>query len=70
MRIHYLMILAILLTSCFKNSKVTESQATGQLITEIANDSPMTYAIDDSVIIENKVMHSFSQKDYKDEFYI
>jgi hypothetical protein len=70
MRIKYLMILAILLTSCFKNLKVTDSLTTGQSITEIVNDSSMTYAINDSVIIENKVMHSFSQMDNKDEFYI
>ena len=67
MRIYFLMILSILLTSCFKNSKVTESSE--PINTEIENRK-QTYTKKDSVLIENKVMHSFSQMDKNDEFYI
>ena len=72
MRTQFLMFLVILLTSCFKNSKVTELQklTTGQVNTEIENKSKKTDAIEDSVLIENKVMHAFSKIDNKDEFYI
>ena len=67
MRIYFLMILSILLNSCFKNSKVTETSE--PINTEIENRK-QTNTIEDSVLIENKVKHSFSQIDKNDEFYI
>jgi len=71
MKIHLVMILAIVLTSCLKNSKLAENQKlAGQGNTEIIDQSLSNGTFKDSVLIENTVMHAFSQFDNKDEFYI
>lgn len=71
MKMQLVMILAIVLTSCFKNSKVAENQKSlGQDNTEIVDQNLSNGKLKDSVLIENKVMHAFSQIDNKDEFYI
>jgi len=67
----FLMILSIVLSLCLY-SKATESQVLTlePVNAEIENINKSTDAIKDSALIENRVMHSFSQMDKKDEFYI
>jgi len=65
------MILAITLTSCFKNSKNSENKKNEEHSNvEIIDQNLQNGTFKDSVLIENKVMHAFSQIDNKDEFYI
>ncbi|NCA77917.1 MAG: hypothetical protein EOM90_16435 [Alphaproteobacteria bacterium] len=66
-----LMILSILLILCLY-WEATEAQVLTPvpIITEIENINKSTATIEDSVLIENRVMHSFSQMDKQDQFYI
>lgn len=71
MKVYLVVILVIVVTSCFKNSNVTENQKlTEQSNTAIIDQNQSNGTLNDSVLIENRVMHAFSQVDNKDEFYI
>lgn len=71
MKKYIVVILSIALTSCSKNLNNDVYQyKSGICKTEIINQSLSKGTLNDSVLIENKVIHEFSQVENKDEFYI
>jgi hypothetical protein len=63
--------LVIVLTFCFKNSNGGENDIQlREIKTDLIEKTVFIKTNIDSVLIENKVLHPFSQIDIKDEFYI
>ena len=72
MKIQYWILLVILTVSCNRNAKEKDSQivTNGQVNSEIEKKESEAIKIEDSILIEQRVMHAFSQIDKKDEFYV
>jgi hypothetical protein len=70
MRIQHLILIAFFLTSIVKSSigKEIGSTSTGQTLTE--NQELRTETNTDSILIEQRAFHDFSEVGKKDEFYI
>jgi hypothetical protein len=70
MRIQHLILIAFFLTAIEKSSigKEIESTSTEQTLTE--NQKLKTAINTDSILIEQRAFHDFSQVGMKDEFYI
>lgn len=71
MKIYLIMISTLVLTSCFEKSALSENQkSAGKDNTETIDQNLSNGTPKDSILIENRVKHAFSQVDSKDEFYI
>ena len=65
-------LLVILTVSCIRNAKEKDSQIVtdGQVNLEMEKKDSKVGVAEESVLIEKRVMHEFSEIDKKDEFYV